>query len=291
MTTFKKYFDIKLLVIAIFSSIITSLVIINVVTPCKLYPAGYSGISRIASDLSSDHLPFTINYSFTYFLLNIVTCVICFKYIGKKFAIYSAIQFTFVSILTFFMKPIGLPLDFENDLLLIVIFGGIISGTSNGLCLRFGFSTGGTDFIGIYVSHKNNHSFWNYIFGINVCILCLAGLLYGIDKTMYSIVFQFFHTTIIKLMHNRYTYKTLSIVTKMPNEVANGIVKHVRHGITELKTEGFFSKEESTMLYTVINSFQYREVLKIVKEIDPHAFINVQDTREIHGNYYQKPLD
>lgn len=291
MNYFKKYFDIKLLFLAIFSSLISSFIIVNIVQIAKLYPSGFSGISRIITDICFDYFNFRVNYSIIYFVLNFIACILCFKYIGKKFTIYSAIQFTFCSIFVQILKPIISFNQLNDNLLLFVIFGALINGISAGLCLRSGFSTGGIDFISVYFSHKYNKNFWNYAFGINAFILVLAGLLYSVEKCMYSIIFQYFTVTMIKQMHNRYTYKTLYIVTKLPDEVSSEIVKHVRHGITEIKTEGYFSKTESTMLYTVVNSFQYREIIKIVKEIDKHAFINIQDTKEIEGNYYQKPLD
>lgn len=291
MKTIKKYFDIKLLLIAIFSSLLSSFLIINLVTPAKLYPSGFSGISRFLTDFLFETFGFESNYSLIYFSLNIIACIFCYKYIGKKFTIYSFIQFSLTSLFIEVLPQVSLFSSMYDNLLLYVIFGGILNGISSGLCLRTGFSTGGIDFISVYYSNKHNKSFWNYAFAINVSILAIAGALYGLERCMYSIVYQYFSTTLIKQMHNRYTYKTLTIITKMPNEVSEEIMNHVRHGITEMKTEGYFSKTESTMLYTVVNSFQYREVIRIVNKIDPHAFINVQDTREIQGNYYQKPLD
>ena len=219
--------------------------------------------------------------------MNAVACIFTFKYIGKKFTIYSVLQFSLTSLFCLFLKPV---VEVE-DLLLFVIFGGIINGLASGLCLRFDFSTGGTDFISVYYSSKHNKSFWNYAFIINTSIIVIAGILYGVTICMYSIVYQFFVVTMIKLMHNRYTYKTITIITKMPDEVSEEIIKNVRHGITEIKTEGYYSKSDSTMLYMVVNSFQYLNIVKIVREVDSHAFINIQDTKLVIGNYYQKPLD
>ena len=239
------------------------------------------------TDLFRDLANIELNYAILYFLLNFIVCIFTFKYIGKKFTLYSVVQFTLTSLFCYFLKPILI----VDDLLLFVIFGGIINGIGCGLCLRYGFSTGGMDFISVYYSSKHNKSFWNYSFLINVIILCIAGLQYGVTICMYSIIYQFFVTIMIKQMHNRYTYKTLTIITKKPEEVSTEITKNVRHGITEIKSEGFYSKTDSTMLYMVVNSFQYLQIIHIVNAAVPYAFINVIDTKEIYGNYYQKPLD
>ena len=151
-----KIFDLKLLVISIFSAFISSFIVTNLLIPCGLYSSGFSGICRIATDLFRDFANIELNYAILYFILNLIVCIFTFKYIGKKFALYSAIQFTLTSLFCYFLNPI-IEVD---DLLLFVIFGGIINGIGCGLCLRYGFSTGGMDFISVYYSSKHNKSFW-----------------------------------------------------------------------------------------------------------------------------------
>ena len=280
-------FDFKLLCIAIISAIIHAFAIINFSIPANLYPAGFSGISRISTDVLKDFANIIIPYSVVYLSLNIISTIFFFKKIGKKFALYSIIQFTLVAVLTYFIKPV-ISLD---DRLLMAIFGGIINGFGVGLALSYNFSTGGFDFISVYFANKYKKDIWNYIFAINVLIISVAGIVYGFKTALYSIAFQYFSTNMIKLLHQRYTHKTLTIITDKPDEVSNEILKSIRHGITELNVTGFYSHESKTMLYTVVNSFQYKEVVKIVLNIDPKAFINVQNTEAIFGNYYQKPLD
>lgn len=283
----KKLFDLKLLLIAVLSAIIHSIAITSFSIPASLYPGGFSGISRLSSDLFRDFLKIDIKYAYIYFTLSILATLFVFKRLGKKFAIYSVLQFTLVSIFTTFMKPFIV----LNEEFLYCIFGGLLNGLGVGLALAYNFSTGGFDFLSIYFADKFKKSMWNYTFAINVCILIIAGLIYGWERSLYSIIYQFCSTEVIKKLHKRYTQKTLTIITKHPNEVADEILKSVRHGITEIKAEGYYSHSDETMLYMVVNSFQYRSVVRIVMTIDKHAFINVQNTDEIYGNYYQKPLD
>ena len=283
----KKYFDIKLVFISILSAAVYSFAIKNFSIPANLYPAGFSGISRIISDLLKDFYNIDISYSKFYLIFNVIVTLIVFRKIGKKFVIYSSLQFFLVSLFTSIFKQVII----VKETLLMAIFGGIINGAGVGLALSFNFSTAGFDFISIYFATKFKKDVWNYIFCVNLTILIIAGLIYGWDRALYSIIYQFASTQVIKIFHQRYTHKTLTIITKKPNEVADAILKNVRHGITEVKATGFYSKEDTTLLYTIVNSFQYKEVVKIVMTTDPHAFINIQDTLAIYGNYYQKPLD
>lgn len=283
----KKYFDIKLVCMSILSAAVYSFAIVNFSIPANLYPAGFSGMSRIISDLLKDFYNINISYSRFYLIFNIIVTLIVFKKIGKKFVIYSSLQFILVSFFTSIFKQVII----VNETLLMAIFGGIINGTGMGLALSSNFSTAGFDFISVYFATKFKKDVWNYIFCVNLTILTVAGFIYGWDRALYSIIYQFASTQVIKTFHQRYTHKTLTIITKMPNEVADAILKNVRHGITEVNATGFYSKEDTTLLYTIVNSFQYKEVVKIVMNTDPHAFINIQNTLAIYGNYYQKPLD
>ena len=283
----KKYFDIKLVCMSVLSAAVYSFAIANFSIPANLYPAGFSGMSRIISDLLKDFYNINISYSRFYLIFNIIVTLIVFKKIGKKFVIYSSLQFILVSFFTSIFKQVII----VNETLLMAIFGGIINGTGMGLALSSNFSTAGFDFISVYFATKFKKDVWNYIFCVNLTILTVAGFIYGWDRALYSIIYQFASTQVIKTFHQRYTHKTLTIITKMPNEVADAILKNVRHGITEVNATGFYSKEDTTLLYTIVNSFQYKEVVKIVMNTDPHAFINIQNTLAIYGNYYQKPLD
>lgn len=283
----KKYFDIKLLALSILSALIHSVAITSFSIPAKLYPAGFSGISRLISDLFNDFFSISISYSILYLSFNLLCSIFVYKKIGKKFTIYSIVQFSLVSLFTSFIPQLFV----LNEEILYCIFGGIINGIGVGMALAFNFSTGGFDFLGVYFSNKLKKSIWDYALYVNIFILVLAGLIYGWDRSLYSIIFQFCSTQIVKQMHQRYTYTTLTIITNKPDDVANEVLKNVRHGITEIKAEGYFSKTDTTMLYTVVNSYQYHNVVKIVLSTDPKAFINVQKTDAIYGNYYQKPLD
>ena len=282
-----KYLDFKLLLMAVISAVIHAFAISNFSIPGSIYPAGFSGISRLTTDLLRDMSGIDISYSVFYFSINILTSLFFYNRIGKKFATYSIIQFTLVAVLSSVFKPV---MDIDERLL-YAVFGGILNGFGVGLALSYNFSTGGFDFISVYFANKFKKDLWNYIFIVNALILCIAGLVYGWETALYSIIFQYASTNVIKMLHQRYTHKTLTIVTSLPEEVSAEILKHIRHGITEINATGYYSHQNKTMLYTVINSFQYKEVVKIVLQTDPHAFINVQDTEAIYGNYYQKPLD
>ena len=121
---------------------------------------------------------------------NSIPVFIGLKFIGKKFTISSVCVIVLSGLLTDIIP--SQPITY--DTLLISIFGGMINGLVISICLMMNATTGGTDFIAIYLSEKKEIDSWNVVLGINVVILAAAGVLFGWDKALYSIIFQYTST-------------------------------------------------------------------------------------------------
>ena len=80
---------------------------------------------------------------------------------------------------------------FLGDKIMLIIFGGVVSGLGAAIALKSGASTGGTDFIALWVSNHTGKTIWGVIFGFNCFILAIFGFMFGWDNAAYSIVFQF----------------------------------------------------------------------------------------------------
>ena len=124
-----------------------------------LLPGGFSGISLLVQDIFKTYFNIKIPYSPIYWGLNVVPAAICFKYVGKKFTLYSIWMLVLCGVLTDLIPG----LHVTDDILLTSVFGGILNGVSVCLCLFAGATSGGTDFISIFVSEKTGKTIWNYI--------------------------------------------------------------------------------------------------------------------------------
>ena len=170
----------------------------------------------------------------------------------------------------------------------VSIFGGLINGLCISLCLIGNTSTGGTDFIAIYFSEKNGRDIWNYILCGNAVILTVAGLLFGWDRALYSIIFQFTSTQVIQMLHQRYKKHTLFIITKEPYQIYEEIFKLTNHTATRFEGTGCYTDEKTSMIYSVVSTEEAKYLVKKVHEIDPKAFVNIIKTDYINGRFYQK---
>ncbi len=269
------------------SAIIYSFGMNTFVKSGNLFPGGYAGIARLLSLLIEEYLHISISFSVIYFTMNIITTLIVWKNIGHKFVLYSVLWFTETSILTqLFVLP-----QLTNDPLLISVFGGVINGIAVGIALRFNASSGGTDFIAIDLSTRLNMPTWNYIFAVNAVVLVLAGLNFGWNQALYSMIFQYVSKEVVNTLHQRYKLKRLHIVTDYPEEVSQAIFSICRHGITKLKCTGEYSHHEHSLLLVTINAFQKDDVLRAVASVDPKAFISINTVEKIVGSFYQVPLE
>lgn len=253
------------------------------VTTGGLYPGGVTGltilIQRTADMLWSVSLPFSV----INILLNAVPVYIGFRFIGKRFTLYSCLMIVLNSVFTDLIPDCII----TQDVLLISIFGGIINGVAVSLCLNAGATSGGTDFLSIFLSERRGIDSFNIILGINAVIIGIAGLLFGWDKALYSILFQYTSTMVLRTLYKKFQQSTLFIVTTKPSEVCQAIYQVSRHGATILEGEGSFEHCERNVVYSIVSAAQSRKVLRSIREVDPEAFVNEVKTQKLTGRFYQ----
>ncbi|MCI9218672.1 MAG: YitT family protein [Lachnospiraceae bacterium] len=252
-----------------------------------LIPGGFTGLTRLIQEISD--LVWGIEPPFTLInlTLNAIPIVVSFKFIGKKFTLYSCLMIVVSGLITDIIPSYAV----TTDMLLVSVFGGLFNALAMIICLMAGATAGGTDFIAIFLSEKMDIDSWNYIFAGNVVILGIAGALFGWDKALYSIIFQFTSTQVLHALHRRYQKQTLLIVTKKPDEVYEVIKQMTNHDATLIKGEGCYMKQECDILYSVVGRDEVRKVLNRVRETDPAAFVNMIRTESLSGRFYQRPND
>lgn len=252
-----------------------------------LFPGGVTGLTVLIQRCALRYLNVDLPYTPVNLLINAIPVYIGFRFVGKKLTLYS---FYFI-ILSSFLTDLFPLHAITQDTLLISIFGGMINGFLVSICLQMNANTGGTDFISLFLSERTGIDSFNVILGVNVVILSVAGLLFGWDKALYSIIFQFFSTQVIHLRFQRYQQTTLFIVTNSAKEVSKAISRASNHGATIMHGEGSYSDEKRDVVYSVVSSAESKQVIKAVIEVDPGAFVNSLHTEALSGWFYRKPTE
>ena len=279
--------DGKRIFIICLASLLMAVNIKSFVRTGGLYPGGATGLTILIQRVAQLFLNVELPYSVVNLLLNAVPVYIGFRFIGKKFTLYSCLMIVLTSVLTDIVP--GYTITY--DTLLISIFGGMINGLVISVCLLVNATTGGTDFIAIFLSEKKGVDSFNIILALNVVILAAAGILFGWDKALYSIIFQYASTQVLHTLYKKYQQNTLFVVTNKPQEVSEAIARECNHGATILEGEGSYEHCERHVVYSVVSSAESKRVIHAVKETDPEAFVNVIRTEQLSGRFYQKPTD
>ena len=277
--------DGKRIIVICIASVIMAINTKTFVRTGGLYPGGVMGMTILIQAIFENFLGIQIPFSVVNLLLNTLPIYIGFRFIGKKFTLYSCLMIVLNSVLTDIIPANVI----TYDTLLISIFGGMISGFAISLCLMMNATTGGTDFLAIYLSEKKGVDSWNLILGINVIIISLAGLLFGWDKALYSIIYQYTSTQVLHMLYTRYQKQTLFIVTNKPKDVCKAIYDVSGHGATILEGEGSYAHCERNIVYSIVSREESKTVIRSVKEVDESAFVNALRTDELSGRFYQKP--
>ena len=176
--------DIRRIFLSVLSGVIISLNLQLLVRSGGLYPGGLSGLTILIQDIFDKFLGIPVPYGRLYLLLNLPPIWLGFRKIGKKFTLYTLITVATVTFLTELIPESMI----TADPLLISVFGGIINGASIAVALSAGATTGGTDFISIYLTENSPFDGFSVILGFNAVMLSVAGLLFGWDRALYSII-------------------------------------------------------------------------------------------------------
>lgn len=278
---------LRMLVIMVYS-VIVALNFKSFVQAGDLFPGGFTGLTRLLQRCAQEYWSITLPFAPLNLLFNAIPAAVSLKLIGKRFTMYSCLAIVFSSFFTDMIPAVPV----TEDILLICVFGGLVNGFAISLCLQVRITSGGTDFIAIALAERKNINAWNYIFCGNVVMLMVAGALFGWDRALYSIIFQFASTQVVRMMDPDGRRMTLFIVTG--REKAGGVcaqIQDTRHTATLIEGVGLYNGEPCVMIYSVVGSSQLRRLTRKVKQADPQAFVNVIRTEKLMGNFYRDPRD
>ena len=271
---FKKYLTIFI------GALIASVGLEIFLIPNEVIDGGVVGLSIMAQTLSG--------FSIGIFLIlfNLPFLYLGYKQIGQNFAIATLVAILFLSGWSKVMEPIP-PLT--TDPFLAAIFGGIIDGLGVGLIIRAGGSLDGTEIVAIIMDKKSVFSVGEVVMYINLFILSSAGLLYGWDKAMYSLVAYFVISkmidVVIKGLDESYA---VMIVTNSHADITSALNDRLGRGVTLLHGAGGYTGESKEVLYCVVTRLEVDKLKEIVLEKDENAFVTINAVHDIIGGGFKK---
>lgn len=271
----------------VIGSFIMALNIKTLVKSAGLFPGGFTGVTILIQRIMLHYFNIEISYGVLNFILNALPAFIAYKYVGKKFTLYSIIGIFLTGAFVDFIPLFKM----NGDLILLSLFGGIINGIAITVLLKGNLSSGGTDFLAMAASNKWKIATWNYVLIFNALIIVISGILFDWNVALYSIIFQYCSIQVINTFHVRYKKVCVYIISDKSVEIGDALISEIHHGVTKFNGVGCYSNTKREMLYTVISEEQLRKVVKLIRKIDQCAFVNVVKTEQINGLFYLDPFE
>ena len=241
----------------------------------KLAQGGVSGLSLII------HYTTDIDISYIYLALNIPLIIIAYIFIGKDF-VFKTLFATIM--LTIFLKVFGTFRGPIDDILMASIFGGGINGIAIGIIFYAGGSSGGTDIIAKIINKNYGIAIGKTLLTIDFIILSMVAFIFGKVIFMYTLISLLVSSKMIDIIQEGiYSAKGVTIITNRADELRKKIMEDTGRGITLINAKGAYTQKEIGMLYCVVGKYQLMKVKSIVKEIDPMAFMIVNQVHEVIG--------
>ena len=256
------------------------------ILPEKVVMGGVTGLGTIVYFLTDN--PYSIGI--TQYAINLVLLAIAWKIVGHSFVYRTLYGATAISIVVTFMPPL-----FDGPLVpdqpfMCVCIGSVLSGLALGIVFIHNGSTGGTDIVGAIVAKKTNVSVGRTMLYVDFAIISSSYLFFhNITTVVYGFIVLFILTYMVDLMinTNRQAVQFI-IISKRWEKIATAVNKYGRRGVTVLDGMGWYTKQHLKILLIVSRKSESVTIFRIVKDIDPDAFITQGNVNGVYGQGFDR---
>ena len=253
-------------------------------TPYTIAPGGLSGLSLVISKLTG------LSVSTIMLIIGIPLLVFSIRILGKKDFIKTFIGMIILSIILKITEPLS-ALSVTQDVLLSAISGAILLGIGLGIVFRVDGSTGGTDLIALMINRVIPS------LPISKCLIIIDGMVVlsagiankNIETGLYSAIALYIIFKVIDAIISGFDYsKAFMIITDDRDDLKDAIVNDVKRGVTVFDGKGGYTNSDKSILLVVVNNKKQEVHLKkLIKKVDPNAFIIVSDVHEVLGEGFK----
>ena len=261
-------------------SLLLSAVLYNVfLLPLNLVTGGTNGIATITNYV------YGINPALMILILSIACAIFSLMYLGVKRTLGTLVASIVYPLLVHLTSPLNNIMSGEPvDVLLMVLFAGVISGVANGLMYKTGYSNGGFPVVSQVLFEKKHISVAKSSLVINVSIVLVGALFFGTTNALYAIIFLYINNIILdKVLLGINNNKAFYIITKEEEKIKKYIIKTLGHNVTTFEVKGGYLDKNRKVIFSVIPSGEYYKLTEGIKEIDDTAFFVVTDSYQVEG--------
>ncbi|WP_164690194.1 YitT family protein [Paraclostridium sordellii] len=251
--------------------------------PYTIAPGGLSGLSMVIGKVTD--LPMSI----VMLVIGIPLIIFSVKILGIKNSIKTLIGmsvFSAILSITSYLSNVHV----TEDVLLCSISGALCLGIGLGIILKMDASTGGTDLIALMLNKVfPNVPLSKFMVMLDGMVVISAGLASkNLETALYSGVALYIIVKLVDAIVSDFNYsKAFMIISNEPNVLRDGITREIKRGVTFLQGKGGYTNEDKNVLLVVVSKNEEVHLKKVIKNIDPSAFIIVSDVHEVLGEGFK----
>lgn len=272
--TKKFQFILEIMGIAV-GAIISAYGVQGFIVPSGLGGGGVGGIALLL------YYKLKIPIGLMTFALNIPLFALGWREVNKHFVfktIWGLVMFSAFLDLFKGIQPLANP-----DIFLGALYGGVISGISSSIVFRFGGSLGGTDIVSKVIQRKYGVPMGNSALAINGVIILISWAVLGSKIALYTLVTMFVYGRVLDLIQSGVPSKSIIIISDQAEVLVDRIMIDLGRGATFLQGKGAYSNEPKNVIICVVSLPEIGRLKRAVREVDPHAFMIVQNAGEVLG--------
>lgn len=274
---------LKNFLLVVLGSLIFAYSINLLLVPNHMGEGGVTGVTLL--------LKYTLGWdnAITYWIINVVLLIIGWRYLERETLYLTIVSVMCISVFQKILPSTGfIP---ENSMIIPLMAGAMI-GVGLGLVFLGGGTTAGADIIVMIL---------NKYFGINTSagflmidtvVVLSTSFVIGLEKTVLTLAMLVVFTRIMNFILEGFNpKKSVTIISKESDKVAQAISQRIQRGITILKGEGYYTRNEKDVLFIVLSRNQILPLQRTVLEIDPTAFMIISNVQQVHGEGFSFYLD
>lgn len=256
------------------------------IEPSNTAPGGISGIALLVNYCTG--FPVGIMSAF----INLPLLVLGLIFLGKEFIFKTLLSvLSFTVIYDYVLTPLQVPY-YGGERLMACIFGGVVTGLGLGLVFYAAGSTGGTDVISKLLQRVFPHLQIGRLLMIVDLAVVLASIVvyHSTESALYAIIVIYANTQMINVVvYGGDSGRLLYILSDHYREITDAILSAMDRGVTLLNGEGGYTGQDKKVVMCALRKTEYHKVKRLVRSIDPNAFIIAAESYEVMGEGF-KPV-
>ncbi len=253
--------------------------------PNDIAPGGVSGLATVISFLTGYRLSIGLLFG----LMNIPLIIAGFLKLGKPMMLRTLLAVSVTTAATDYFSRF-FP-QYEGDTIIAAVFGGVLIGAGLGIVYQRDGTTGGTDIINKLIQRVKPHLSLGFIMMLtDAAVVLISILAFGnLESGLYAVIAIFVSSRVMdNLLYGGREGKAIMIFSEKSEEIGQAILKRTPRGATFLKATGVYSGKDSNVICCAVHKNEYVKLKRLVREIDPRAFIITSTANEILGEGFQE---